>query len=73
MKFCDYCTRDMSKWNLDEGRILMCGHCLQRLLGYMVIESPQLVPTPRTSTKASPCMGKPWNRKKLPIKWSDTL
>lgn len=71
MRQCDYCGNDMSNWNIDEGQMLMCDLCVQRLLGYATIERPQLMLKRRTRGREGIGMGKPWNHKKCPLKWSD--
>lgn len=70
---CDYCGRQLGKWNLDERQMIMCGLCVQRLLGYTAIQRPQLVPKQQTGVSKGMYIDKPWNRKKLPLKWENLL
>lgn len=70
---CDYCGLDLRRWNLDETRKLMCDICVQRLLGYTTLERPQRPVARRTRPGEGVTMNKPWDKKKLPLKWENGL
>ena len=71
MRQCDYCGLDLRKWNLDEKRMLMCDICVQRLLAYTPLARRQRPVARQTRGREGIGMGKPWNHKKLPIKWEN--
>jgi len=41
VKFCAYCNKDLSKWNLNEDCIIICDSCVLRLTGTAVEIPPQ--------------------------------
>jgi len=49
-QYCMYCAKDMSKWNLDFSRDIVCDDCTQKLVGGK--ELPEFRPQkPRTARK----------------------
>ena len=79
MKACHLCGNDLSKWSLDETRLLECGLCVQRALmkldpaSQIPIERPEKPVAGRTVRVGITYHGQKIDRVKNPIKWGDGL
>ena len=79
MTVCHLCAADLSKWNMDETRLLECGMCVQRALirldpaSQVPIERPERPVAGRTVGVGITHHGQKIDRVKNPVKWGDGL